>query len=391
MSWLSKIFGKKETPVENTKVSFDQVFLKIEEKSRESVEKDKQIKQEILTFIKTFNNQLSENIKILEKITLAERKEYQHIKRITLDNLRFYIDHLKQLIHNLKNIEDLDYQNYLNKIVRILNDFNKTSNPYFERATILIGKELEVVKELINNFTKGIVDIANNHKGFVKEKELMSKIELVIKEFKDNGSLLDSLDENTDKLNQELESLKNNYDELKQKIQDIIGSDRHKLNIQEKEKRRNDLNELEKEIRELKQKIDFKLLAKYFHFDEKNTQIIKDYSEDFKLAIVKDSNLELAELAKKAQGLVLTNLKEIQSKVTELNRQFVSETDKEIGVLEENIKKIDSEKNNKDREIQEEIDKKEKFYEKSKELKTRIETIFKELFSNIEIQSSGFE
>jgi len=386
MSWLSRIFGKKKTEekvIEN--ISFEQVFGKIEEKCKEIVEKDYQIKKSISDSINNFENQLKESIKILEKIDLAERKEYQHIKRITLDNLRLYIDHLRNLIFNLKKIENLESQSYLNRIVVLLNDFNKTSEPYFERATILIGKELGTVKDLIRDFGNSIINISNENSSFFKQRDLNKQVKTLIDEWKANNSSLEALEDNINKLKENLNLSQKNSLGIKQKTQEVIESLEHKKDIEEKENYDKNLNELEKEIREIKQRIDFKLLAKYFHYDLKISKIIKDYSENFKIAIENDKALEIQEIIKKAQSLEM-DLKDIQTKVIEFNKPFIAKTGQEIELLKENLKKSDSKNNNLDIEIKEEYKKQEKLIEKGNELKSKIEKIAKELFPNSEIK-----
>jgi len=388
MSLFGRLFKgkpKEEEKVEIEKVSIEGLSSKLDEKIQEYSEKDKHIKEEVLESIKKFEIALNEAISVLEKKDISQRKEFEHLKRLTKDNLELYIGHLKKLLSNIKRADDQETKNQTNRIIHTLNDFNKTSSPYFERATILIGKELEAVRTILRDFAKEIENIAKNNKSLFEEKDLNNALRDLIQGIKENNGLLMSVDSHIVKLKKELDDSKGKYTNTKNKIEEIKTSDSRKNDLEEKKTHEEKLNELEKNIRDIKAKIDFKLLIKYFHFDKKSTKIVQDYFNNFKSALENDANLEIIEIVKKVQNIDLEELREIRKKLLIFNQPWIIKSDLEINILEENLKKLQSEIENLEENMKDELKKKERLNEKGKEIKINLDKSAKNLFPNIEI------
>ena len=75
---------------------------------------------------------------------------------------------------------------------------------------------------------------------------------------------------------------------------------------------------LNTEIIKLKQELNFRLLLKYFHNDQKKSKIIKNYSENFLDALKQDENLEIIELIKQANSEISGDkIKKIKQAIAE--------------------------------------------------------------------------
>lgn len=389
MSWLNelkKIFIEKEV-IENKKtemVTLEQIYSKVDAKIKEDLEKKKELKREIINRINQLEIEIKSPIGCLKKINLSERKEQDRIKLIVTENLNLYTIQLERLVNNLKNIENMEAKESTNKLFFILNDFNRTSHIPFEKATILIGKELQTVKEIINNFLKDIDKIVNNKELFEKI-EISHKLSLLLSDLTKNKSYEEELNKKKKDFNEELKREGEGYNIINQKIDTMKNSLDYKKDMQEKEEHKERLNKLENELQSLRQKINFKLLAKYFHHDNKKIPIILGYADNFKSSIKNDNDLMIVDFAKEAQGIELGSLGELRSKIINNSDQLITQTDKYIAVLEANLKELDFRIIGIRANIENESKKMEKLMVKRKKMISEVKNLSKPLFPNIEI------
>lgn len=384
---IKKIF--KEEKVEEKqikKISFEQLPTKINEKLKEGVEKTERIKKEITEKITNFDKEIFNALGVLEQINIEERKEHEKLKLVVRENLSLYINYLKRFLHNLKKTENLEIEEQIKKIFAQLNEFEKISYLPYEKATILIGKELENVKILIKEFKKGVNKVAEENKTFFEETLTLNQLNSILQELKHNKTYTKELEIMIEDSNNEINKIKEEIKKIERKINEIKSNDEYKKDLEEKEKHARDLNELEKEILALKQKIDFRLLAKYFHYDKKKSQLIRHYSENFKSALENDKELEIISLVKQAQNIELNSLNEIQKKLSELNKSFTTKTDNEILSLEEELKKFHSRILSIELDIQNELKKKERLIAKKEKISQETKELAKKVFFNFEIE-----
>jgi len=392
MTWLDslkKIFKEEEKIIKDKKldiVPFEQIYSIVDEKIKEHSKKNEQLKEEIIGRITQFETEIISSIAVLESIDISDKKEHEKIKLIVAENLSLYVTQLKRLAYNLKNIHDLDAKPCMDKLFHIWNGFNKDSHTPFEKATILIGKELETAKLILKSFIKSISDLAANNKQFFEEIEITARLNSMLQETKKNNSFEHEIDLNIESLKQYLEKIKIEDGTIRKKIFDIMESQKYKEDTEKKDSRKNKMDELENEIQSMKQKINLKLLAKHFHHDERKSQIIKDYSNNFKLALEDDSNLELMEFIKSAHGTEFETLKELKLKISEFSKPFVTETDKEITNLENNIKRLELRAAKTNSDIEDNEKKKNKLDIKKKSIILESKNLAMSLFPNLEIK-----
>ena len=173
-------FLKKER--EKEKVTFEGLEDWINKKKHQ-LKKDKE------DFLGAFDNKLSqlileleEEIDILEKIDLSEKKEGERIKLIVTKNLSNYISYLKKLIGVLKNLEKKEVTGLHTEISSILLHFEETSKVNYEKATFLIGKELSKTKSSLMRFFNGFENLVKKNKDLIMVSEIIKVLEGEVKE-----------------------------------------------------------------------------------------------------------------------------------------------------------------------------------------------------------------
>ncbi len=389
MGFLNKIkliFTNKQEKNDETKetIQIEELPTKLENKIHELTKLKKQLKEDILKRISSFESEINERIISLENIDISKRKEYDKIKLIVTENLSLYTVQLKRLVNNLKNIKDLETKESVSKLFFILNDFNKVSQVPFEKVTILIGKEMQAVRETINNFIKDIDKIAN-YKELFEKTEISNKLSFLLSELKKNKLYEEELKKKREELYEELKRKDEECCMVKQRTDSVKNSLDYKEDMQKKEEHEEKLKKLEDELQLLKQKINFKLLAKYFHHDNKKIQIIKDYANNFKSCIKNDNDLRIVDFVKEAQGIEFGSLEELRKKIIDYSDQLITPTDKDITVFEENLKELDFSIIGVKVNIDNESKKMERVIAKREKIISEVKNLSNSMFSNIEI------
>jgi len=391
MSWLNslkKIFKKEDKNSKNINevVTLEQLNLKIEDKIKENSKKSNQLKNDIINRINQFNTEIKSQIEILENVDISKRKEHDKIKLIVKENLIIYINHLKNLINNLKNIENLEFKEGMNKLFFILNEFDRKSHNSFEKVTILIGKELKTVKESLNNFMRNLDNVIRDSKTFFEEIEDCNKLNFMFLGLKQIKNYEEDLNKKIEVFNEEIKTKNKEKELIKQKIERIKNSEEFKRDLNEKYIHEEKINELENELRLIKQKINFKLLVKYFHHDNKKSLIISEYANNFKSSIKDDEELKIFELVKEVQGIELNSLHDLRNRIIDSKDQVITQTDKDIALLETNLKELDFNLLVIKSYIKSETKKMDRITIKKDKIIMEIKDLSKSLFPNIEVK-----
>ena len=151
MGLFNWLFGKKEEK-QIEKIKFGELEEFIIKKKEQNKEKENIIISNISQNILELVSELNEEGEEIKKIDLKDKKAEERIKIIVLENLSYYADHIKKLIENLKKLDKSGLTELASSIDRELFEFDKKSRMSFEKATILVGKELGNVKDSINKF-----------------------------------------------------------------------------------------------------------------------------------------------------------------------------------------------------------------------------------------------
>jgi len=375
---LKKIFQeeKEEKKEEIIEIDFSQLSSALDAIQKAVDMHKEEIKKNLKDKISDFYIQMQQQIIVLEKINLDKRKEEQKLKHIVNENLKLYIEYLNNLIDDLNKAKELETNAFIKRISEIMNNFNKNSKNSFEKATILIGNELGKTKEIVNNTFRSI-------EGIIKGSA--SKQDNMINKTKEMLDSLDTLKKTEEEIRNNLVILNTKKQEaeraietIKQEAEKAKKSEEYKKELAEKENRQKKLLQLEKQIQEIKQKINFKLLAKHFHNEIKKSKLIQEYIDNFKQAIEKDSGLEIMPLISEFKQIDV-NLIEIRNNLLELNENTIGEKENKIKLLDADISKQNSQLIDISQEASQETKRKLRLEEKEKEIIESIKNQVKEL------------
>jgi hypothetical protein len=299
------------------KISFPEIKNWIEKKKKDIEVSDKKVFILIKEKVNTFVNELKEKIIAVEEVDLKLKNAEGRIESASEEGRKKYLEAVEILIRKLEELEKNNLEKFSKNIDKVFLDFNKSSNISYERATILIGKEMADIKETLKIFSKKLIKMFEENQEIIDSSSAFSFIEL-------------KLDKIT-KINQELEKIKkvkfqlgkDLFDEEKenkkilQEIEDIKKSEDYLKNLSRQDEIKLLNEELDKEIFDLRQIIDFKALANFYHIFEDKMKLVKKYRDDFQKTFEKDNQETLADLLNESKlnnNNVSEKMKNIQDK-----------------------------------------------------------------------------
>ncbi len=387
MSWIDKIkkIFSEEEPVKTSKtekILFEQLQIKVKEKDIEISREGEKLRKEISARTDIFKTELNACLENLEKINVDERKEVERLKHVVKENLNLYISQLERFAKSLENIEIVDPKSASDKIFTLLNEFNKKSYLPFEKATILVGKELEETKKTIWEFGRDLNKISESNKTFFGNLESINELKALLDELKKQEKLEGESYDKIKILQSEIIKENEKIKELKAQLKEIVESDEHKKEMTEKEKKAFDLRELEKELVSIRDKTNLKDLAKKFHFEKRKSLLIKEYLKDFKSALKNDDGLEIIEIVEAEKD----KIRELKEKLIELSSDIAFKTETKIGEYENGIRKIEIDLKKTESEIEFENKKIERIKARREKIVSDSTEIAHNLFPNIEIE-----
>lgn len=341
--------SKKKEPEKN-KINFSELETWLDDKTKANKQKEQKILKNINEIIAETASILKEKNLTLEKIDLKDRKEQEKLKGIVLENLNIYSHHLDKLIENLRNLKKESLQEMIEHLNKIVFEFKQRSNTHFEKSTILVGKELGVIKETLGHFSNRLNNILEEEKETMESLRALGFIKKEFNEFKKIETFKNSIDSEIVKIDNQLKNLESESDLIKKNIGAIKSGIKYELNQKEKENATVKKGEIEKEIYGLKNTIDFKNLARFFHSDPKKMIIINDYEKDFNRIFEKNdekSILNLIDDSKKA--VILEKIKSIQEQKLRIQEVFgrkdlLEDDALEILKINSSIKNFESDK-----------------------------------------------
>jgi len=315
---IAKIDNVEEIVTE--KLAFSDIEVWIEGKIRENELKEKEILFVVGKKIEDFIKELKEKIEILEDFDVKTRKEKDQIKNIVTDSKEKYIESVEDLIKKLNNLKEPKLEKFIEKINKIFFDFNKSSYKNYERATILIGKEMAGIKENLKIFSKDLLKTFDENKPIIDSFKNL----LIIKEKLDTiakiNKNLEMISKGKSNLNKKISEKEEENRILKQNLEKIKASPTYLENLAKQKKIEFLKIESKKDILELKQLLDFKALASFFHINPKQMEVVKDYREDFQTNFEKDNGNAIIKLLNEARlnnDIILEKVKQIRAKIEE--------------------------------------------------------------------------
>lgn len=357
--FVKKIFsdeaekGEKPESVKIEKIKAEDLELWISRKKAESEKRSGEIVSLIWDKIKQTVGELEAEKGFLDKIDLRGKKENEKIKLVVKDNLNNYSEYLGMLINGLKGAETKDLNKLITRINFLFYDFDKKSFMAYQKANILVGKELQAVRITSRNFTNDIRGILNSNKSLAENSKVVHFLDGKIRELVENSKINAETKSKIEDLRERIGIDESEIVKSKEKAEAVRKSESYKAREKEEEKLDYSKEKLKEEIAELGKMIDFKKLAGIIHTNEKKMNVLKEYRANFEkafieeggdkiISLLKDSGLDDVDLANKLDEIIKIRDK-IDKEEAELNKKGKNEIanlEKEIKKAEDNISKI---------------------------------------------------
>ena len=406
MSFLNKIRRLFQEEEKQTKkideISLEEIPLLLNKKDKEIEKTMQEETDKLYNEIQILVNKLEEDTDSLSKLDLSKRKAEEGYKNITEVGRKDYLIVLQNLIENLRKKKTGREQ--IVHITYELNNFVKNSAKSDFKATFLIGKEIETIKQ-------DITKIIKLQESFMNENSQTLEKEKTIKSLTKDYKQIQEYNESKLKINEEINKIKHQKEvdekrlkEIETKIQLIMKSENYKEQVRlfdEKNTKKAELKSIELKLRAL---FDSRILEKYLYLetDKDKIKLAKKYLEDPSQAIMSDPELKILKTIEEIKEKIrrkIISLKEPRKTLEKLNieRESLHKFKKEFLKINGEIKEIEDKiakiKTNIDELIREGAsietnisnDKKhiEAMNKKKEELEKTIENLNKELINSI--------
>jgi len=312
--FLKKIFVDEKVEEKKEKITFSEIENRIENKRKEIEIKEKDIFTVIKNRINVLDIEIKERIDFLKKVDINSKKGSDKIKFTVEEGRKRYIEFLEFLLIDLNDLQENKLEKIILSIDKIFSEFNKGSYINYEKATILIGKEMEDIKIKLKTFSKGLIGLFDENKDIINSSQTISSIELKFRQFK-------TIKEEIERINQLVMSLDQQIifkEEQNKKILEEIEITKKNPEHLEYSKRLERVKcleaELKKDIDNLRQLIDFKALANFYHIFDDKIKIVNLYRENFQKNFQKDDGKEILELLNTAK-LVNEKISDIMNNI----------------------------------------------------------------------------
>ncbi len=318
---------KIETEKEKTTSSDIEEFVKLKIKGINEKEKERSsiINQKITQFTK----ELKEKIILVNEVDIEPREKNDKIKSIVNEGRKKYIDFLERFIENIEEIEKENLEETAKEINQAFLRLNQSSGKSYERATILIGKEMGSIKETLKNFSNELLKIFNEDKDITSDKK---RFKIILSKIEENKEIAKKLTKIKEEISAAERKIREKEEENKRKYEEIekIKKSKDYLEYLENEKEvRLKEESLDENIKELRMLIYFKGLSNFFHVFPKKMEIVKKYKDNFLGEFKMEGEkkiIELLEESKLNTDKITEKIKEIKEREREIinSRQKVN-------------------------------------------------------------------
>jgi hypothetical protein len=324
--FFKKILEKKNetSEVEQEKISFSEIGNWVERKRKEIEIREKDILVLIQEKINVFINELKGKMTRVESADVESKKVEDRIKFIANEGRKKYIESANDFLESLDSLEKGRLEKFIEEINKIFLDFNKNSHMSYERATILIGKEMAEVKKSLKIFSGDLIKIFNENKDVVDSLKKFSVIELELKNITETNETFGKIDEVIISLDKKVTEKKEENEKILEEIEEIKKSEDYVKNLERQGNIKLLEGELDKSILGLKQIINFKVLTNFFHIFEKQMKVVKLHRDDFQTGFRKDdgeSIVKLLDEAKLNNEMISKKIKHIKERKEEKEKE----------------------------------------------------------------------
>ncbi len=353
LDFLKKFTSKEPEPVETEKIKLENIENWLKEKKQQTEKENSSISDSIKETINKIIQELNQKIPELEKVDVDKIKSEEKMKFVVKENLLKYKEQTEKFKNDLENLEQENPVKLIEKINNLFSNFQKRSSMNFQKATILVGKELGNIKDCIGVFIADIKKITEKNKSsFDKVKILDSIEEKITEKDKIENSKL-NIRENLKKHDSKIMGLENEIQKIKKNIENQKNTEEYKEKLKKKQEIKNLKEKLNSKIYNLKQVINFKELTQFFHINQNDLEIVKAHKENFKKEFEKDNGEKILNLFNESK-LINPALESKFGEISEIKKQinnFIVEEDEveklsgEIGTKKTEIESLITEKN----------------------------------------------
>jgi len=324
LEYFKKLIKKEETSkIEKEKIHPSEILNWIKNKKNENEIKEKEFFKVIQNKIDTFTDQLEKKIDIAEAVDVETKKADNRLKAITNEGRKRYIESLRGFVQNLNDLKKSDFENFTKEIDKTFANFSKFSNKNYERATVLIGKEMADIKREIKSFSTELIETFDENKKISEVSNALLLIKENLSKFSEVKKEKEKAEKSFDLTCKKINGLENEKKKILEEIEKLKESEEYKKN-QEKIKKAEKLKEeLKNEILGFEQLIDFKALSNFYHVFEDQMKVVKLYKNNFLEQFQKeggDKILNLLDEAKMKSKNILEKINQINSKKDEITK-----------------------------------------------------------------------
>jgi hypothetical protein len=364
LSFIKKIFSEteEEAPVKGS-IKFADIEEYVKKKTEETIKKEELAISIINENTKKYITELKENIKIVNSVNIEAKEKNDKIKSAVYEGRKKYIEFLERFIENIEeaknnSTESKNDKTPLEKMTEDINSaflrFNENSGKSYERATILIGKEMGNIRETLKKFSTELIALFNEDKTIISTAKKISLIKIKMSDIKELDGKLVKANEEISELSKKIPEKEKENNNISENIEKIKNSSEYKENIEREKALQIKEKEVENEIYELRKLIDFKALSNFFHIFEDRMAIVKLYKDNFAGEFKEDKGNRLLNLLNESKlnsESIYDKIKQIKDKEIEIeNMKSLLKEDEtkpfyeEIERIKEEIKNLTNEK-----------------------------------------------
>jgi len=308
---------KKSAEFAAEKVHSSEIGNWINVKIRNIDKKNKEIFLLIREKVGVLEQEMKGKIIAAEEINIEKKKSDERIKAVVEEGRNKYVEFVKNLLDDLRNLKEKEFEKSIEEINKIFSDFNKKAHMSYERATILIGKEMSSIRDSLKSFSKEILGIFNENKNIIDSLNIIRNVQLKLKQKEDFESDITRINELISFLESEISEKENESEKILSEIERIKKSPEHSEHLNRQEKLKLLKKDLNENFNELRQFIDFKALAKFHHIFENEMKIINLHMSKFQQTFENDNGESIICLLDSAN----LNNKDIFDKISEINKK----------------------------------------------------------------------
>ncbi len=336
---------KKEPVVSNVeKVKFEELEGWLQSKEIEVNSSMEVFLSQIKSRLSQLAKELEAEIVSLRKVDLKEKKASPREEFIVKTNLDKYIKYGDSLLAELKGLDEPEPVKLIEASFSILSAFEKQSGASFYKANFLVGKELDDIRQSIIGFIRDSKKLQETNKDLISKARTVSLVRAKIDEIAELKGIEVEFGKKIGQHEQEIKSLEEKSKLKQSMVEEIKASSSYAEFLAKKELLEKGKAEFVRELHELKEMIDFKLLADRFHRDEKKMNLVKEYKAEFWENLQKDNGARLLSLLKDS-GLGTDALSEKIKAIIQRKAELENNIPESTGVeeLESTAKQFDDE------------------------------------------------